>query len=259
MDGIRTCAAGAAAILALVGCASAPRPAATIDLTHAYDERTIYWPKNTRFHWEKKSWGRTAAGSWYASADFTTSEHGGTHIDAPIHFAPDGATVDAIPVERLVGPADVIDVRADCARIADYAVTAHDLLAWEAAHGEMRRGDIVLIWTGWAARWPDPARYLGTATPDDAATLHFPGLAPDAAELLVARGVSGVGIDTASIDPGRALQFPVHRILSRGGVYALENVADLGRLPTRGAVVYALPMKIAGGSGGPTRVIARVP
>ena len=248
----------AAVLFACTACA-VPRQPSIVDLTHAYDEQTIYWPKNTRFHWEKRSWSAPSAGQWYATADFTTSEHGGTHIDAPIHFASGGATVDAIPVERLVAPAAVIDVRAACARTPDYAVTAQDVLAWEAMHGTLNAGDIVLIWTGWSAYWPDPVRYLGSVTPDDAATLHFPGLAPDAADLLVARRINGVGIDTASIDPGRALDFPVHRILSNAGLYALENVTALERLPARGATVYALPMKIKGGSGGPTRIITRIP
>jgi len=245
-------------IMAATACA-APRASSIVDLTHPYDEQTIYWPKNTRFHWEKRSWGSPAAGRWYATADFTTSEHGGTHIDAPIHFAAAGVTVDTIPVERLVGDAAVIDMRMACDRTPDYAVTAHDVLAWETVHGDLKAGDIVLIWTGWSAHWPDPVRYLGSVTPDDAATLHFPGLAPDAAELLITRSISGVGIDTASIDPGHALDFPVHQILSKAGVYALENVAALEQMPARGATVYALPMKIKGGSGGPTRIIARIP
>ncbi|WP_447979114.1 cyclase family protein [Candidatus Nitrospira bockiana] len=256
---VKVSTVGCMGLLLCVGCTPA-QPTRYVDLTHPFDQTTVYWPNNPGFTWEKTDWGRTAGGYWYAAAKFSTAEHGGTHMDAPIHFAEGRAALDEIPPDRLVGPAVVIDVRAQSRRDPDYEVTVADLHAWERAEGAMPPEAIVLILTGWSRLWPDRVRYLGTPTPDDPRTLHFPGLSPTAAEFLVAqRHIRGVGIDTASIDPGRAVDFPAHRILNGANVYILENVANLEQLPRRGALVSALPMKIKGGTGGPVRIIAGVP
>lgn len=250
-----------ALLTALFTAACAPaRPQALVDLTHSFDEETIYWPANKHFQWEKTDWGTTAAGYWYASANFSASEHGGTHIDAPIHFGRGRSTVDQIPLERLVGPAVIIDVQPQCSANPDYELTVEALLTWEARHGRIRDGTLVLMRSGWGQRWPDKRRYLGSATPEDPRTLHFPGFSREAAEFLVSqRAVRGVGIDTASIDPGRSPDFPAHRVLNGADVYALENVAALDRLPPKGITVVALPIKIKGGTGGPVRIIAMMP
>ena len=247
-------------VLLATGCADQPPPRTYIDLTHPFDEQTIYWPNNAPFRWEKSSWGMTPGGYWYSAASFSAAEHGGTHIDAPIHFGQDRLTVDAIPLERLTGPAVVIDVESAAQANPDYELRVQDLDAWESRWGRIPDGAIVLMFTGWGARWPDPQRYLGTTTPGDARTFHFPGLSREAAEFLVTqRRVHGVGVDTASIDPGRSPDFPVHRVLNNANVYALENVAALEQLPPQGATVMALPMKIKGGTGGPVRIVAWMP
>ena len=243
-----------------VSCAGKPAPSAYVDLTHSFDEQTIYWPNNAPFRWEKSSWGISPGGYWYSAGSFSASEHGGTHIDAPIHFGRDRWTVDQIPLDRLTGPAVVIDVRTACQANPDYELRIEDLQAWESRWNRIPAGAIVLMLTGWGTRWPDPKRYLGTETPDNATTFHFPGYSREAAEFLsTQRHVSGVGIDTASIDPGRSPDFPAHRILNGANVYALENIAALDQLPPRGATVMALPMKIKGGTGGPVRIIAWSP
>jgi kynurenine formamidase len=251
-----------AALIALslaAGC-SGTAPPRVVDLTHAFDEQTIYWPNNRPFRWEKTDWGITAGGYWYSAAMFSAAEHGGTHVDAPIHFGQGRWTLDQIPVERLTGPAIVLDVREACGANPDYELGPDDLRAWETAHGRIPEGAIVLMWTGWSARWPDAKRYLGTDTPADARTFHFPGFSRTAAEFLVTqRTVRGVGIDTASIDPGRSQDFPAHRVFNGANVYALENVAGLEQMPGRGATLVALPIKIKGGTGGPVRIIALVP
>ena len=108
-----------------------------VDLTYPFDERTVYWPTNKPFQWEKTAWGMTAGGYWYASANFATSEHGGTHIDAPIHFGKGRSAVDEIPVQRLVGPAVVVDVTQAVDRDRDYRLSAEDLKAWESRHGRI--------------------------------------------------------------------------------------------------------------------------
>ncbi len=251
---------GCCLLAGLLAACSPVRSPTLVDLTYAFGEDTIYWPANKSFHREKTAWGMTADGYWYASAEFGASEHGGTHIDAPIHFAEGGRSLDRIPIEQFIGPALVIDVRAHCESDPDYALAVDDILEWESRHGPIEEGTLVFMFSGWGRRWPDRAGYLGSAEPDDSHALHFPGFSKEAVEFLVyARRVRGLGIDTASIDPGRSRDFPAHRVLGDADIYALENVAALDRLPPRGAVVYALPMKITGGTGGPVRIIALIP
>ncbi len=240
-----------------------PFPDGTIvDLSHTYDEQTVYWPTSDRFRLDKVSDGITEGGWYYAANNFSSSEHGGTHIDAPVHFAAGRDTVDRIPWDRLVGSVVLVDVSAKCRDNADYQVTTEDLLEWERAHGQIGPESILLLHTGFASRWPDAARYLGTAERGDAAALklHFPGLHPDAARWLVAnRPVRAVGLDTASIDYGQSTTFESHRVLFERDIPAFENLTALDRLPPRGAAIVALPMKIGGGSGGPLRAIAILP
>jgi kynurenine formamidase len=232
-----------------------------VDLTHSFDDKTIYWPTApSKFQLERLSYGKTEAGFFYAANAFCTPEHGGTHLDAPIHFAEGRRTADQIPVEQLIGPAVVIDVSARAAADADYRLTAGDVGAWEAKHGAVPQGAIVLLRTGWGKRWPDRKRFLGDDKPGDASNLHFPSYGAEAARLLVEqRKVGALGVDTASIDHGPSKDFIVHQIANGANVPGLENVANLEVLPETGAWVIALPMKIAGGSGGPVRIVGLVP
>ena len=234
--------------------------AMVVDLTYPFDARTLYWPsEQVGFQLKQLSYGKTSGGYFYSAYSMCAPEHGGTHIDAPIHFAAGGLTVDRIPLDRLVGPAVVVDVTAKTAKDRDYRVTAEDIEGEERARGAIPRGAIVLLRTGWAKRWPDRKAYFGDDKAGDTTNLHFPGLSADGAKVLVARGVSGVGLDTPSIDHGPSKDFIAHQILLGAGIYALENLASLEPLPARGATVYALPMKIGGGSGAPARVIAVLP
>ena len=233
-----------------------------VDLSHAYDSQAIFWPTAEAFRLDKVAEGMTPAGYYYAANNFFTSEHGGTHIDAPVHFAQGRQSVDQIPLDRLVGSAVVIDVTSGASANADYQVSLPDLQAWEQQHGRIPDDSIVLLRTGYASRWPDAARYLGTAERGEAAVakLHFPGLHPDAAKWLVAnRRIKAIGIDTASIDYGQSTLYESHRVLYERNIPAFENVASLDRLPSEGATIVALPMKIAGGSGAPVRIIAILP
>jgi kynurenine formamidase len=243
------------------GAEAAPAPR-WVDLTHPFDGRTIYWPTEKGFLFESGRNGPTSKGYYYAANRFTTAEHGGTHLDAPRHFSATGQTADAIPLHRLVGAAVVVDVAGRCVGDPVYEVTVDDLVAWEAAHGRQLVDVIVLIRTGWAARWPDRAAYLGTDAvgPEAVATLRFPGLSPLAARWLVEhRRIRAIGIDTASIDHGPSTHFGAHVALCGGDVPIFENVAAIDGLPEEGLFVAALPMKIAGGSGGPLRIVARLP
>lgn len=233
-----------------------------VDMTHTLDEENVYWPTARPFELETVMADTTEAGYWYAANDFSAAEHGGTHVDAPYHFAADGWAAHEVPVEALRGPAAVVDVRDSARANPDYRVTVSDLRAWEAGHGRLPDGGIVLVDSGWQQRWPDEGRVLGTAERGEDATddLHFPGLDPDAARWLVeSRDVDMVGLDTPSIDPGQSEDFMSHRILYAANVVGLENVARLDRLPASGAYVIVMPMKIRNGSGGPARVVGIVP
>jgi kynurenine formamidase len=233
-----------------------------LDLTHAFDASAIYWPTEEGFVLERGTEGRTAAGYWYAAHRMRLAEHGGTHLDAPSHFHEGGSSAERVSLARLVAKAVVVDVREAAAKNVDHAVSVADLARFEAAHGRIPDGAALLLATGFAARWPDRARYLGTAErgPAAVAKLHFPGLDPEAARWLVReRRIAAVGIDTASIDPGTSERFESHQILFAAEIPAFENLARLDALPPTGAVLVALPMKIAGGSGGPLRAIAILP
>ena len=235
--------------------------AQTIDLTHAFDAETLYWPNApSGFTLERLAHGRTPAGFFYAANAFCAPEHGGTHLDAPIHFAEDHWTTDTIPVDRLIGAGVVLDVSAAAIADRDYRLTVVDVRRFEARHGRIPRGAIVLLRTGWDVYWPNRGLYFGDDTPGRTTALHFPSYGREAATLLVReRQVAALAVDTPSIDYGPSQDFPVHRIASAANVLGLENVAALDRVPETGAWIVALPMKIAGGSGGPLRIVALLP
>jgi len=232
-----------------------------IDLTYAFDENTVYWPTAETFRLDTVFEGTTDSGFYYSAFQYCAAEHGGTHLDAPVHFAEGKLPMDQIPLEQLIGEAVVVDVSAQAAGNPDYQVTQADLEAWERTNGPLPKGVIVLLRTGFGKYWPDRARYMGTAERGAAAVakLHFPGLHPDAARWLVAnRSVKSIGLDTPSIDYGQSTLFESHRILFEKNIPAFENLANLDQLPLKGIWVIALPMKIKGGSGGPLRIVARV-
>jgi kynurenine formamidase len=250
--------AGAAPLL--LGGAAAFAGGRVVDLTHPFDAKTIYWPTSQPFRLEVVAKGESSGGYWYEANQFCAAEHGGTHVDAPCHFAEGRLTLDAIPLERLIGPAAVVDVRPACAADPDYRVRVADILEHEKQHGRLPEGAIVLFRTGWGERWPDRKRYLGDDRPGMTTELHFPGISAEAAKFLAAeRQVRAVGLDTASLDHGPSRDFVAHQILNGADIPGLENVANLHLLPARGATVYAIPMKIAGGSGGPARIFAVLP
>ena len=233
-----------------------------IDLSYDLSPETVYWPTAEPFKLETVSAGITEKGYYYSAYKFCAAEHGGTHLDAPIHFAEGRKTVDEIPLSQLIAPAIKIDVSSKAAADRDYQISVEDLTAWESANGRIPDASIVLLETGFGRYWPDRIKYLGTDKrgAEGVAELHFPGLHPEAARWLVDnRHISAVGLDTASIDYGQTQTFDSHVVLMSHNVPAFENVANLGQVPKSGAQVIALPMKIKGGSGGPLRIIAFVP
>jgi kynurenine formamidase len=224
-----------------------------VDLTHSFDEKTLYWPNSpSAFELKTQTNPKTPAGFFYSSNAFCTPEHGGTHLDAPIHFSEGAASVDQIPVNRLIGNGVVIDIREACAKNPDYRLTVEDVARWEKVNGKIPKDAIVLLLTGWGRRWPDRKSYFGDDTPGDIASYG-----KEAAELLInGRGVSAIGVDTPSIDYGPSADFLVHQVAGAAGVPGLENIANLEEVPATGASIVALPMKIARGSGGPLRIVA---
>jgi kynurenine formamidase len=234
--------------------------ARVVDLTYPFDDKTIYWPTaSTGFVHEMVFKGKTEGGYFYSAYNACAPEHGGTHLDAPAHFAEGKSTADTVPLSRLVGPAVVVDVAAAASKDVDYRVTRADIEGFERLHGEIEPSTIVMIHTGWGARWPNKKSYLGDDRPGHAEALHFPGIGEDAALALVERKVGAVGIDTASIDYGPSKNFIAHRVLLDADIPAFENVASMESLPPRGALVIALPMKIRDGSGAPLRIVAVLP
>lgn len=233
-----------------------------IDLSHTFDAQTIYWPtEEVGFKLEKEHDGLTDKGYYYASNKFSAPEHGGTHIDAPRHFAANSNTLDQIPLEQLMGNAILVDVTKQCEANRDYLISVEDFNSWEKQHGQIPNGAIVLLRTGFAKYWPDRVKYMGTDERGAGAVakLHFPGLGPDAARWLTTnRSIKAVGLDTPSIDYGQSILFESHQILFAKNIPAFENLADMGGLPADGFGVIAMPMKIGGGSGGPLRVAAIV-
>jgi kynurenine formamidase len=234
-----------------------------LDMTYAYDENTIYWPNAVPFNLTPESRGITERGYWYAANFYAASEHGGTHADAPLHFAENGRTIDQVPLEEWIGPAVKIDMREQCARDRDYLMSVDDIKNWENKYGRIPAGAWVIMYTGIGTQYyPDPVRVLGTdkkglsALPE----LSFPAFSKESAEFLVKeRNITGIAIDTPSIDYGRSQDFFVHRVICGANKLGLENIASLDKLPEKGAMLYVIPMSIKGGTGAPARVFAILP
>ena len=233
-----------------------------IDLSHEFSDETIYWVTAEPFRRTTVAEGRTEQGYYYSAYNFSGAEHGGTHIDSPVHFAEGKRTVEKFEPTDLIGEAVKIDVSAKAAADREYEITVDDIKAWEAANGKIPEWSIILFQTGFAAKWPDKKAYLGTDQkgPEAVKDLHFPGIHHDTAKWLVEnRKFKAVGIDTASIDRGQSTTFGSHVALMTNDIPAFENVGDLSKLPVKGFQVVAMPMKIRGGSGAPLRIAAFVP
>ena len=225
-----------------------------LDLSYAISDQLVPWPGDERYFEAKIN--ATVEKNGYFTRSFWMLEHYGTHLDAPVHFPPGTTTVDKISTKNLFGPAVVVDIQADAAKDADFRLPADRLTAWERKHGPIPRGAVVLLRTGWASRWPDAKKYRNQ---DAQGKMHFPGFSPEAAKVLIERGVSGLGCDTLSTDYGASEDFAVHRAVLGAGLYQLENLSDLSAVPEDGAFLIVAPIKLEGGSGGPVRVFALLP
>jgi kynurenine formamidase len=231
-----------------------------LEMTYVYDENTIYWPTAESFKLEKVFWGISEGGWWYASNRYSASEHGGTHADAPIHFAENGRTIDQIPLEEWIGPAVKIDMTEKCENDRDYLLSVGDIKDWEIQYGQIPDGAWVIMYTGIDTLfYPDKIKVLGTdkSGEDALPELSFPGFSTESVEFLVEeRDITGIAIDTPSIDYGKSKDFKVHQVLCGADKLALENIANLDKLPPTGALLYVIPMLIKDGTGAPARVFA---
>jgi len=198
--------------------------------------------------------------AWYWNW-FASGEHTGTHFDAPIHWVSgrDGQDVAQVPVERLIGPAVVIDRSEEASRDPDYLLSVDDIRAFEKQHGQLPEGGWLLYRTGWDARAHDQQRFLNA----DQSGPHTPGIEPECARWLAEEApIVGLGVETVGTDAGKAHSFepafPCHQYLLGRDKYGLTQLANLARLPPTGAVIVVLPLKIVSGSGSPCRVLALV-
>ena len=247
-------------VIGVCGCATSGQVKSNLlDLTHPFDETTIYWPTSKSFKLNRVHRGSTEQGFWYEANNYEAAERGGTHMDAPVHFAKGKWTVDQIPLSSLIGPGVLIDVSSKAVKQPDYLISRQDFLEWESRHGKISEGSIVLVRTGWENFWPDKKQYLGSDKAEDASNLHFPGFSQGAAQFLTAeRHVAAVGLDTASLDYGPSVDFPAHQVFGGANVPGFENLHNLSQLPPKGFRVIALPMKIGNGSGAPLRIVAEI-
>ena len=232
-----------------------------IDLSYDFSDKTLYWPTANTFRFDTAFDGVTPGGFYYSAYNYCAAEHGGTHLDAPVHFAKGKWAADEIPLENLIGEAVVIDVSEKALKDADYLISAADIEVWEKTNGTIPDNSILLFKTGYGAFYPVAKKYLGTDErgAEAVAKLHFPSIHPDAADWLVKnRKIKAVGIDVASVDYGQSKDFKTHQVLYAQNISGFENVANMDKLPVKGAYVFALPMKIKNGSGGPLRIIAWV-
>lgn len=230
-----------------------------IDLSHTYDQSTLFWPTSPiAFEHSELAYGPSGNGYFYSAYTFATPEHGGTHLDAPIHFSEGAKTVDELPISDFYAPIVILDVSEKAAENRNYRLAPDDIESFETTHGRIKPGAAVLVRTNWSRHWPDAKAYLGDDTPGDASNLSFPGFGAEAAKILVERQVSMIGIDTASIDYGQSQDFAVHVVIAGANIPALENLTNLDKVPVTGAWILAAPMKIGGGSGAPARVVAFV-
>lgn len=227
--------------------------AEVLDLTYPLSEETVYWPGGVPFR--KEMLADYPQG--FRMFKFEMAENVGTHVDAPAHFVEGTPTIDRIPLRHLLAPAAVVDVTAKAEKDADYRLTVEDLLSWEGRNGRILPGALVLMRTGWGRRAGDLSKYRNM---DEGKTMHFPGFSKEAADFLIReREIVGIGIDTLSLDYGPSKDFIVHKVMLGAAKYQIENLANLERLPERGAIVIVMPLLVKDGTQAEGRVIALVP
>ncbi|MEZ5787405.1 MAG: cyclase family protein [Xanthobacteraceae bacterium] len=238
-----------------LACAAVGPFESVLDLTHTLSPEFPTFPGDPPF--DVRPYAKLSEDGYNMNA-WQLVEHSGTHLDAPIHFSDDGVSVDALEASALVVALAVVDVTAKAQGNADYRLSRDDLAAWEERYGTLPRGGCVAMHSGWGRlATADPARFIGR---DDDGTLHFPGIAPEAALwLLQERQIVGLAVDTLSLDNGPSRDFPTHHVWLPTGRWGLENVANLDQAPATGAILVVGLPKVKGATGAPVRLLALIP
>lgn len=264
LDSIKTAAAnllGGAALVFCIGAQAAANQSAEIqsfrasrvvDLTHALHNDMAFWPGGVPFNKERL----VDYADGYQLHKFSMGENTGTHVDAPSHFIRGKKPIDRLALDQLIVPMVVFDARRAAAANSDYELRADDIKQWESQHGKVPANSLFIMHTGWHKRFNNPAKY---ANMDGEQVMHFPGYAADAAELLVARDVAGIGIDTFSIDRGASKTFDAHHVMLKANKYQIENLAALDKLPATGATAVVGVLPVRGGSQAQARIFALLP
>ncbi len=225
-----------------------------VDLSHVIDRDIPVWPEDPAVEFQTVA--RVSDDGYYLRR-FSMGEHSATHMNAPKSFHTDGEGIDAYSAESLVVPASVIDISEKTAGNADYALSVKDVVDWERQHGCLKEGSVVLLNTGWARKWADPAAYFNQ---DATEGLHFPGFGGDATEfLLEERLIGGVGTDAAGVDPGQDRSFATNVCVLDQRRIVLESLANLDQLPPTGTTLVIGVLRLRDGSGSPAAVTAFVP
>ncbi len=220
------------------------------DLTHSLSAQGFESPRNPAYRLQP------VAFTGIKASDGSSPEQFATRIDAPALLGHGRWTVDQIPAGRLIGPLVVLDVTAQANADPDYEISVQDIARWEQSNGQIPLGAVVMARTGWGSRWNSTRNYRNT---DARGRMHFPGYSEDAARFLAeGRNALGLGIDTANLDRGSAKMLSVDQYALEHGLYLLTNVANLDRMPANGAVAMVAPVKVAGGSTAPVRILALV-
>lgn len=224
-------------------------PYKIIDLTHTLDEKSPSWNGGCGFKKEVKLDYPDGKGR----VKFRVQQikmHAGiaTHIDAPAHCIPNGLTAESLDLNKLIAPAYCIDISSQSH--AEYQLSVEDVLTFEHQYGLIESGSLVIVYTGWSKHWNTPEKYHNHH--------QFPSISGKAAELLLKRGIVGIGIDTLSPDVPSS-GFPTHELVLGSGGYIIENVANADQLPPINSIVFALPIKAAGLTEAPARLIALIP
>lgn len=226
--------------------------AKVVDLTQPLHEGVPYWPGGVPFRMERLA----DYDDGYRLHKYSMGENTGTHVDAPSHFIKGNQSIDAIPLNRLVAPIVMIDVQQLADTDPDYQLTAETIEGWEAEHGKIPAGSLVIMNTGWYRKYDDPEQYINL---DHQNVMHFPGYSPEAARLLADRDIAGIGIDTLSIDRGKSTAFSAHKIMLKQNKYQIENLNNLDSLPPTGAVAVVGVLPVRGGSQAQARIFAFLP
>lgn len=225
-----------------------------LDLSHKIHPQIPLWAGDPAVEFQPVT---SLASDGYYLRQFSMGEHSGTHINAPNSFDPEGKGIDRYPPEALVLPAIAINIQTQAEANPDYQLTIDAVLAWEKQYGQIAPDHLVLLYSGWQDRWPDPQRFLNA---DRQGKMHFPGFAGETTKFLITeRAIAGVGIDTHGVDSGLDENLTTNRLILQQSGIVLENLTNLHQLPPTGTTIVIGRLPLQGGSGSPAAVFAFLP